>query len=448
MMRLFEKYGSLNQILFLLITLVGFAAVVVGLQQPWFSVPVAPMAGADSYQDIVASTPGCTVFFKAAILIGVVSLATSWLWKRNWTALSSSLACLMILLTLAYPYFVIVRSPHVSADAAWLQMQHDNLTWLGGDIYLNAELGSKGWRSKSYIVDAPRQLSVVSLPSWSPWEVGLHRTEDLALWLGFSNAFCQFVGRGWALAIIGASLLFLGTLRTNQQVDYRRAGAAMGVFSIVAVIAAIVGWSLPFMASHEINQASKLASQKNYTEAKIHLDRAVAILPVLGQDTFCIAQRGVLDSRLGIESEYSLLQKARSLETDGKFDQAITIIESIADSTVPAIRREAYRGVLRFAIQDFNCARFERSAERFEFVLKRNPCDVKLIYLLQLQGIRESRVARVGEMRDWMYAVSDRFNFSTKKILRAVAQQNMATATGLTNDANEIWTAQSRAKKP
>ena len=51
-------------------------------------------------------------------------------------------------------------------------------------------------------------------------------------------------------------------------------------------------------------------------------------------------------------------------------------------------------------------------------------------------------------MRDWMYAVSDRFNFSTKKILRAVAQQNMATATGLTNDANEIWTAQSRAKKP
>ncbi len=448
MIRFLQKHGSLNQLLFALLSLGGFAAVVAGIQQPWFSVPVAPAAGADSYRDIITSTPGCTVFFKAAISIGVVSLAASWLWKRTWTALSSSLACLMILLTLAYPYFVTVRSPNVSADATWLQMQHDNLTWLGGDIYLNAELGSKGWRSKSYIVDAPRQLAVVPLPSWSPWEVGLHRTEDLMLWLGFSNAFCQFAGRGWSLAIAGASLLFLGTLRNNHQLDYQRAGAAIALFTVVAVLAAVVGWSRPFKASHEINLAAELAGQKNYDQAKVHLDRAVSILPVLGQDTFYIAQRGVLDSRLGIDSEYALLQKARSLESNGRFDQAMTIIESIAESADPAIRREACRGVLRFAIQDFNCGRFERSAERFDFVLKRNPCDVKLIYLIQLQGIRESRIARVEAMRDWMYSVSARFNFGTKKILRAVAQQNMATATGLTNDANEIWAAQSRAKKP
>lgn len=445
---LLKRFGSLNQLLFLLMTLAGFAAIAIGTQQPWFSVPIAPPQGADSFSDVISSTPGCTIFFKAALAVGVILLIASWLWKRQWTQLGSSIACLMILLPLAYPYFVVVRSPHVSADAAWLQMQHDNLTWLGGDIYLNAEMGGKGWRSKSYIVDAPRQLSVVTIPSWSPWEMGLHRTEDLVLWLGFSNAFCQFVGRGWSIAIIGSFLLFLASLQQERELNYRRAGGAIALFTFVAFVAAIVGWSRPFMASQEINLAAELSSQQNYHEAKAHLDRAVSILPVLGQDTFYISQRGVLDSRLGIESEYALLQKARSLESDGRFDRAMTILESIADSNDPAIRREANRGVLRFAIQDFNCARFELSADRFNFVLKRNPCDVKLIYLLQLQAVRESRVERVGEMRDWMYAASDKFNFGTKKILRAVAQQNMATATGLTNDPDEIWAAQSRAKKP
>lgn len=443
-----KTFGSLNQLLFLMMTLAGVAAVTIGVQQPWFSVPIAPPEGANSFSDIISSTPGCTIFFKAAAAIGIVLLAASWLWKCNWTGGSSSIACLLILLPLAYPYFVMVRSPNVSADAAWLQMQHDNLTWLGGDIYLNAEFGSKGWRSKSYIVDAPRQLAVVTLPSWSPWQMGLHRTEDLMQWLGFSNSFCQFAGHGWSLVIIGSFLLFLATLKKGNELDYQRAGAAIGLFTITAAIAAVVGWSLPFRASQEINLAAELSTQQKYAEASIHLEKAVSILPVLGQDTFYTAQRGVLDRRLGIKSEYASLQRARSLESDGRFDQAITILKSIADSDDPAIRREALRGVLRFAIQDFNCARFELSAKRFSFVLKRNPCDVKLIYLIQLQGIRESRIDRVGEMRDWMYAASGKFNFGTKKILRAVAQQNMATATGLTNDADEIWAAQQRARKP
>lgn len=448
MRHLGTKRLTLNRILFLALTLAGFAAVAAGIQQPWFSVPIAPVTGADSYSDIVISNPGCTVFFRAALAVGVISLIASWLWKRQWTALSSSIACLMILLPLAYPYFVIVRSPNVSADAAWLQMQHDNLTWLGGDIYLNAEFGSKGWRSKTYIVDAPRQLSVVTLPSWSPWEMGLHRTEDLLLWLGFSNAFCQFVGRGWSLAIIGAFLLFFASLQKNHQLDFRRAGAAIAIFSFVAALAALLGWSRPFLASQEINLAATASSQRDYDQAKRHLERAVSILPVLGQDTFYISQLGVLDKRLGIDSEYALLETARSLEGAGRYDQAFEIFESVADSNESSIRREACRGVLRFAIQDFNCARFELSAQRFNFVLKRNPCDVKLIYLMQLQGLRESRVEQVGQMRDWMYAASEKFNFGTKKILRAVAQQNTATATGLNGDAEEVWAAQSRARKP
>ncbi len=443
-----KQFFSLNNLLFLGMSFAGFAAVAVGISKEWFSVPIAPPGGVIEFTDVIASTPGCTVFFQAALGIGAVVMIASWLWKRQWTTLSSLIASLMLLLPMAYPYFVMVRSPQVSADAAWLQMQHNNLTWLGGDIYLNAEIGGKGWRSKAYIVDAPRQLAVINLPSFSPWELGLHRTEDLMLWLGYSNSFCQFVRQGWSMAIIGSFLLLLSSLQHKGKLEFRRAGGALVLFTVVGVIAAGVGWSRPFLASKHTRLAAEFASQQEYALSKAHLDRAVALLPVLGQDTFYISQRGVLDQRLGLDNEYTKLRTARSLESDGMFDQAFTMLTPLAESENPAIRHEALRGVLRFAIQDFNCARFELSSQRFAFVLKHSPCDVKLIYLMQLQGIRESRTERVNEMRDWMYAASDQFNFGTKKILRAVAQQHAATAAGMTNDADTIWKAQAKAKKP
>ena len=287
---------SLNRLLFIGMSLAGFAAVALGIKQAWFSVPIAPPNGVSSFADVVASTPGCTIFFKATLGIGAIILIASWLWKRQWTAFSASIASLMILVPLAYPYFVMIRSPQVSADAAWLQMQHDNLTWLGGDIYLNAEIGGKGWRSKAYIVDAPRQLAVVELPSFSPWELGLHRTEDLLHWLGYSNSFCQFVGGGWSMAIIGSFLLFLSSLQRNGELIFHRVGGALALFTAVGIIAAIVGWSRPFQASQETQLASELSSQQRYAESKEHLDRAVELLPVLGQDTYYIAQRGILDT--------------------------------------------------------------------------------------------------------------------------------------------------------
>jgi len=443
-----KSFLSLNRLLFLAVSIAGFAAIALSLKQDWLSVPIAPDDGVISYRDIVISTPDCTIFLKAALAVATILLAASWLWKRQWTFLSATIASVMILIPLSFPWFVLVHSPKVSSEAAWLQMQHNNLTWLGGDIYLNAELASKGWRSKAYIVDAPRQLSVVSLPSWSPWEFGLHRTQNLVEWLGYSNAFCQFVRRGWSLAIIGAFLLFLSASQQKGQLAFNRVGAAAALFVLVALLASVVAWSRPFLASNEIRLAAEFSSNRNYAAAKDHLERAIELMPVLGQDTFYLTQRGILDGRLGIQSEHVQLQSARSLESDGRFDQAYNILVDLLKSEDLAIRREASRGVLRFAIQDFNSARFELSSQRFELVLKHNPCDVKLVYLMQLQAIRESRVDRVNELRDWMYEASSHFNFGTRKILRAAAQQQAATAVGLDDDPDAIWKAQARAKRP
>ena len=81
-------------------------------------------------------------------------------------------------------------------------------------------------------------------------------------------------------------------------------------------------------------------------------------------------------------------------------------------------------------------------------VLKRNPCDVKLIYLLQLHAIRESNSIRATELDQWMYGATNHFNFGTRKVIRAASRQQVATAIGLADDAGAIWNAQAKAKRP
>ncbi|WP_372894406.1 hypothetical protein [Stieleria sp.] len=439
---------SLNRLLFVALAWAGFAALALSVKLDWFAVPIAPPQGALTAADIIDRTPTCTVWFQAIMAVGMVCVAATWIWKRQWTVLSTLLTSLLCLTPLMYPYFVMIRSPVIAADAAWLQSQHNNLTWLGGDIYANAEFAGRGWKSKSYVIDTSRQLAAVNLPSWSPWEIGLHRCEDLMLWLGYSNTFCQFTRRGWAMAIIGSALLFLASLQSNGQLVFFRAGAALILFSVTAMATGIIGWALPFMASREIELASNLCSRREFEPSKQHLQRAIDYLPILSQDTYYVAQRGVLEQRMGIDSEYAMLQRSQTLETAAKYDQAFAILRPLSVSADPAIKREALRGVLRFAIQDFNCARFEQSRERFLFVLRQQPCDVKLIYLIQLQGIRESSPQTVDEMRGWMYTVCEKLNFGTVKILRAVVQQNGVVAAGMQQDADAIWAAQGKAKRP
>ncbi len=439
---------SLNRILFAMVAWAGFGSIAFAVIEPWFSVPLAPPQGVLCAADMIDQQPHFTVWFQAVVAVGGIAMAVLWMRKFRWTTVGTVIACLLVWVPLTYPYFVVSRSPEISADAAWLQSQHDNLTWLGGDIFANAEYANKGWKSKTYLIDTPRQLAVIKLPSWSPWEFGLHRCEDLLLWLGYSNTYCQFVKRGWVMAILGGALLLLVSLQDNGTLMYHRAGLALAIFTTAAGLAAVAGWSLPFQASQNIRAAAKLCSQGKYDLAQQRLEAAVDALPVLAQDTNYLSQRGVLDQRQGIDSEYATLRSARALETSGRYEQAYTILRRLVRSESAAIRREALRGVMRHGIQDYNCARFELSAHRFRTVLRHQPCNVKIIYLLQLQGIRESRLSSVNAMRDWMYTASSKLNFGTVKILRAVSQQHAAVAAGLEGNPDQIWSALGKAKRP
>jgi hypothetical protein len=440
---------SLQSLLRTLLMLVGLGLVISSLLRSWFDIPVAANGGVEHFDEICAQSPNCQIYFQVLMASGLICLASSWFFQKcRWSILSSLVACSMIFVGLAFPYFVMLRSPVIAADATWLQMQHDNLTWLGGDINSAAEAGQMAWKSKVYWVDPPRQVAVAPLPNWSAWDAGLDKTDDLLIWFGYSNVFCQFVRAGWFHALIGSCILALVTLLRRGPLNLPRAGYAIVFLSSLIVVGATIALSGPFRVKAQLNDAASAMCDGDYQQALNQLHRCSELFPALTQDTHYISQRALLENELQINSDYAKLFRAVQDESAGRYDQAFQAWHLLCDSGDAAIRREALRAMLRFAIQDYNSNRFSLARERLEFVLFRQPANVKAIYFRQILGVREKNAADVYLMCDWMYAVTDHLNFSSTKILKAVSQQNAKMAAAQDGDEAETWVRTIGARKP
>ena len=327
-------------------TLVGLLWLGLSASSSWFDVPVSLVIESSTELGEVlrvdAAAPAVTRFFQAAATIVVIlilfRIGNRLRWGNRLSALgithsvgrpqssvAVTIASVWLVVAASYPFFVMIREPEIAAHATWLQMQHDNLIWLGGDINTSQELSRTGWKSKVYVVDAPRQLSVMKLPSWSPTEIGMNRFSELVEWLGYSNAFCQFVRRGWKLAMIGGVALLLVTYFENWELQLGRVGYSVGLIAMLSAAFAVAAWSVPFAASRQIARAAGNTTSGNFSAAVQDLDRVAAILPVIAHDTYYVAQRGLLDCRLGDDSAYAKLFTAVQSESEGRFHQALFV---------------------------------------------------------------------------------------------------------------------------
>jgi hypothetical protein len=289
---------------------------------------------------------------------------------------------------------------------------------------------------------------VAPLPTWSAWDVGLNKIEDMLIWVGYSNVFCQFVRSGWFFALFGSSILAVVTVISSGSLKLRQAGHAICYMSMIIVIGVTVALSGPFRVKSHLHDAATAMSDGDNQRALTHLQTCSELFPVLTQDTYYIAQRALIEHRLAMHSDYARLFDASRDETIGRYDESFATWKSLCDSNDEAIQREALRAVLRFAIQDYNSQRISLARKRLEFVLHRQPANVKAIYLMQILGIREDNPAEVYLMCDWMYAVTDHLNFSSTRILKAVSQQNAQMAAALDGDMAETWVRSIGARNP
>ncbi|MGE3820225.1 MAG: tetratricopeptide repeat protein, partial [Isosphaeraceae bacterium] len=322
-------------------------------------------------------------------------------WHRRTSDRKAMLASATLTVQLFFPCIVMAWEPTLSARANWLQIQHENLTWLGGDLCTNLEYSRKSWKDGVYLVDTPRQINVVRMPSSG---LGAFQFGRAIVWfetLGYSNRFCQFVNRGWIAAVAGMTFLILGECLPGGGLDRRRF-----VRSLIAMVATFgVGVGLVsgpvIRAARELERARDASARGLFRKAEIHLGRAIEDLPSLREDTFHIAQSGLIDYRLGrTDTLMGRLFAANLMERQGRYTQAITEYLRLVDDSPreSALRREALRAVLRFGTHALNGGRFDRAREWLERVIEEEPCNLKANYALQLAYLRTGRRADVERM--------------------------------------------------
>lgn len=436
----------LQTLLRVFVLLLGCGMILVSSKENWFDIP-ATSEGLTCAEQIQRRSPPFQSKFQFIVLSGSFFWGATFLIYQKRTSIATLVGSGLLLTTLAFPYFVLNASPELSAEATWLQMQHDNLTWLGGDINLDAENGYAAWKSSTYWVDAPRQVRMAPIPNWSALEFGLDKLDDVLAWLGYSNVFCQFARSGWFHALLGSLCLTCFSLFSPNGFSRQRAATGLTFLLLGGTILSGVALSAPFRIKSHLALASQHLSEGDLKTSLDEMRRCTRLLPPLAQDSYFISQRALIEWKLGARTDYSELHHAKNLESNGKYDQSFRIWKYLCDSQDLAIRRESLRAVLRFAIQDYNCNRFELARQRLEYVLAQQPGNVKIIYYLQNLSIRLKDPHRAYELCDWMYQVTQFLNFQSNKTLRAVSERNAMLAASLDSDEAEVWVRTIRAKQ-
>lgn len=414
----------MHRTLIWIVSLCGLACMSCSVFGDWFVVPTGSVTdgGLEAIQGLESRF---TPFFKCATLIVCVVVAMTWALRLRARHADAGIAVLGMVMLLFFPYAVIVWEPELSAKAGWLQMQHENLTWLGGDVYRAQEYKLLPTKLRLYISDVPRQLTVLKLPSWSIEEFGLHRVKYLVQWLGYTNTFCQFVAPGWFLALLGNVALLLACLFEGRELKVMRIRTQVQRFAFVAVVSCGVAWSWPICASRDLSAAARDVHRGHHANALEKLGMAGRLFPPLQQDTWFVVQLGLSEYRAGRDTSHARLYQAGLMERGGQKQLANDMLRQVMaqSDTNSAVYREACRGLLRQAIRSLNSGHDKRAIREFESVLRAEPCNIKALYSLQMAHARLGHSDLVDRYRSQMEKVYSFASFPNRKVVLAAAAE-------------------------
>lgn len=429
----------------------GLALLLFAAASSWFTVPVdfaMTRAGLTRciYGQAWASLPYRLACLVAAALIGLGYLSDA----RRSDRVVVGTACLLVALTF-FPCLVMAYDPWVAGQASWLHMQHENLVWAGGDLSSNQEYASLSWRDRVYVVDTPRQVSIFKVPfQGSPgWELG--QLQGLTEALGYSDRFCQFVRPGWFAAMAGTCFVLMAECIAGGRPRPDRAALALRTAS-AAALAGLVVAAIPLAAAlRTLDLSQDSAVRGDYAASEAYLRQAARILPALGEDTYYLAQLGLLNWRLDRHhSPSGRFFRANLLEREGKASQALEIYHDLL-SAVPTgsiVHREACRAILRAGIDALNAGRTDRALTLLQTVLAQEPCNIKANFTLQLAYLRTARTKDLVRLVERMEATYDAFQFPTKSLVLSFAHENLAFASFQQGDLENAIIQLNRAKHP
>jgi hypothetical protein len=423
----------------------GALLLMVSAGLPWFHVPESAVDDSVSGGEAPVS-----VAFRVLCLVAAVGLpllvhrpAAARAAGAGGTAGAGRCAGLLALLLL-FPYAVMIGCPATSAKAGWLHVQHQSLTWFGGDIFGLQELKEVDWKGHASAAELLDRSTAMSVPAMRPSMVPFGSLQDLLQWLGYSNEFCQFVGAGWAVALAGSVLLLLASCRGRDEVHRHLLGAAARTF-VACSTAGVVLALLPIgFAAFELDRARDAAQRGQPGVALERIELASRVLPAVRESSDLALQRGLLQAGLRLETPEAMLYRARVLQSEDRLEQADSVFGALLVSgpSEGPVHREAIRGILRRGIRQLNAGETTLAVESLEDVLRTDPCNVKASYVLQLAYLRAARFESMRKLVRRMRDTYRYFNSDTKVPILAAAQENVAYAAYLENDplgAHMAW---------
>ncbi len=348
---------------------------------------------------------------------------------ENWREVVSKLSPIVLVVFLSFPFLFKFLYPIISTHGAWLHIQHQNLSWLGGDIYTTQEYSGFGKKNRLFVIDSPGEVSASAVPKLEPDFFSLGTVQEIVVWLGYGDSFLQFAGKGFFLAVGGVLLLSILSFREANNFSFslfskwlRRLVCSLGSFFFISLSFSLVSGSF-------VHQAEQKIMGGFYPEARASLLKSTIFMPALKHSSSWIVQMGLLDNKLGIESGERDVFLAKIKLESGKKSQAVSLaIKHTKSESLSGLNREARRILLRTAIDAYNSGRIVEATATVQEILASDNTSLKANYLAQLITLRSRDYESLEKLVEQQKSIYRFFNSKSKKPVLASGDENLALA--------------------
>lgn len=440
----------LPKLLNLVMSLVALGFVVISFIGPWFALPRYDVTSGDFY----TLDSKFTLYFKLGLMLISVVVISRLLWVRkrggDWKKPVIKGAILGFVCVLWYPSVIAHRDTELIGDAAWLQQQHDTMTWLGGDVFRahserSVELGT-GVNAQ----DPPDRLAVYRPPAGS---MGVTQINDWLWWFGYGPSFTQFVGSGWFYALTGYVLLGLcvcGFSWRESVLEARFLFKESIVFLMkTSVVMIVVMVAFVQLAHHALLEAKDSLADSDYLAARAKIERAIGYLPSLCCDTGIIRQLGYCDLKSGERASVnSQLYQVYLLERQGYFERARSVVDSLAadSTTLPRYQaREISRQQLRVAINSINSGRYSRAKSYLDRVLSSEDNCLQAYFHRQLVSLQTGDLVMNQSMHRGLMQLYQGVRSKNKRGVKAASDWMLAQGELKEGHVEKAWEARKRS---
>ncbi|MGJ8676370.1 MAG: hypothetical protein ACSHX0_02505 [Akkermansiaceae bacterium] len=433
-----------------LFALLALLLVLVSFLKPWYVLPHL-MSGAD---EIDTQDSRFSIYFKCSlVMLAACFLIGHVLSKEkdvSYGKMLSRYALSCLVLICWFPGWATVVDADLSGDGAWLQQQHDSMTWLGGDVYRAHAERSVDLGTGVSAQDPPERLAVFRPPTGS---LGIQRLNDWVWWFGYGPSFTQFVGKGWFLAVAGyglGTICLIGYYWRKDIVGSRLLLKSLIVY-FLGVLSFVVAVSVSVIVAtkYALNAAEESMAQGNYGDAREELEQAVRWMPSLINDSGVIRQMGYCDFRVGeLETSESLIYQIFWFESEGYYARARKIVDTLErEGDIPRhIQRSISRNRLRIAVNYINAGKMSDALYQLNALQASEDNSIQACFHKQLIALQSNDIILNRQMSEDLLKLYGGFKSKNKRGVLAASAWMLAQGELKQGNTDAAWEARRKSK--